>query len=73
MIADDQIPEELGGSCPDMRWEWPFPEHTGCSAATLVLPLKNELKYAAETKAAEGGEQSAEGAPGASLAEAEMN
>lgn len=53
VVADDQIPQELGGSCPDMQWEWPFPEHTGCSAATLKLPLKNELKYAGAAKSAE--------------------
>lgn len=60
-MDDSQIPEELGGSCADVRWEWPFPEHTGCDTGTLCLPLKNELKYAAEMRAAGEGEGGADG------------
>lgn len=45
VIADDQIPKELGGSFEGMTWQWPFPEDSGCSEATLSMPLLNEVKY----------------------------
>jgi hypothetical protein len=47
IVADEHIPVELGGACEDMTYEWPFPEQTGCSVATLSLPYSNELRYAA--------------------------
>lgn len=34
-IPDDQIPPELGGSHPDFRWQWPWPEDTGISEFQL--------------------------------------
>jgi len=34
-IDDDQIPPELGGSCPDFKWEYPFPDRSGISEAQL--------------------------------------
>ena len=45
IVADENIPVELGGSCEDITYEWPFPDKTGCSVSVLSIPLKNELKY----------------------------
>ena len=50
LVADENIPTELGGSCENMTWQWPFPDHTGCDVGTLSIPLKNELKYASVTE-----------------------
>ena len=67
LIANEEIPEELGGARTDLTWEWPFPENSGCTAFVLALPLKNELKYAAATSAAEDTETVKEGDERASM------
>jgi hypothetical protein len=35
-IDDDQIPPELGGSCPNFTWKWPFPHKSGISEKQLL-------------------------------------
>ena len=34
-IDDTEIPPELGGSCPDFKWQWPWPDSTGISEVQL--------------------------------------
>lgn len=34
-IDDSNIPPELGGSCPDFKWQWPWPDSTGISEVQL--------------------------------------
>jgi hypothetical protein len=34
-MDDSEIPPELGGSCPDFKWQWPWPDSTGISEVQL--------------------------------------
>lgn len=46
LIDDDKIPVQFGGSCENVVFEWPFPDHTYCSPSILSRPLKNEILFA---------------------------
>jgi hypothetical protein len=34
-IDDSNIPPELGGTCADFKWQYPWPDHTGISEVQL--------------------------------------